>query len=155
MTKSLWISVLTVLMMLTSVSRSGAQVRNPVKWSSSVRPAGSGMYEVTIRATLEKGWHLYSQATPDGGPIPTAFRFTKNPLVDLKGPVKEVGKLEKRHEKLFGVDVHQFSDEVGFVQNMTVKGKVKTNVSVTVEYMVCNDTECLPPSSKNFSIELK
>jgi thiol:disulfide interchange protein DsbD len=155
MAKSLCISLLTVLLTLSSAPEAGAQVRNPVKWSYSARPSGKGKYEVVVRATLEKGWHLYSQATPDGGPIPTAFKFTRNPLLDLAGPVKEVGKLEKRHEKLFGVDVHQFSNEVTFVQSVTVKGKVKTNVSGSVEYMVCNDTECLPPATQNFSIELK
>lgn len=132
-----------------------AQVQHPVKWAYTARPKGPGKYEVVAKATLEKGWHLYSQTTPDGGPIPTSFRFTKNPLVDLTGPVKEVGKLEKHHEKLFGVDVHQFSQEVSFVQAVTLKGKVKTNVSGTVEYMLCNDKECLPPTTKDFSVELK
>lgn len=155
MRKSFCISMMTILIMLGSASEAGAQVRNPVKWTYSARPSGAGKYEVVVRATLEKGWHMYSQNTPDGGPIPTAFRFTKNPLVDMTGPVKEVGKLEKRHEKLFGVDVHQFSNEVTFVQNVTVKGKVKTNVSGTVEYMVCNDTECLPPATQNFFVELR
>lgn len=132
-----------------------AQVQHPVKWSYTVRPKGAGKYEVVAKATIEKGWHLYSQTTPDGGPIPTSFRFTKNPLVDLTGSVKEVGKLEKHHEKLFGVDVHQFSQEVSFVQAVTLKGKVKTNVSGSVEYMLCNDKECLPPTTKDFSVELK
>jgi thiol:disulfide interchange protein DsbD len=73
----------------------------------------------------------------------------------MLGTVKEVGKLENHYEKLFGVDVKQFSNEVTFVQELTVKGKVKTNISGTIEYMVCNDTECLPPTTQRFTLALQ
>lgn len=141
--------------LLFSLSALKAQVRNPVKWTHSVKPTGTGKYVVSMKAVLEKGWHIYSQHTPDGGPVPTSVEFTKNPLVVLAGPVKEVGKLENHYEKLFGVNVKQFSNEVTFVQELTVKGKVKTNVSGTIEYMMCNDTECLPPSTQRFTLTLQ
>lgn len=155
MTKRLLPFPLALLMLMTCVPETGAQVRNPVKWTSSARATGPGRYEVAVKAVIEKGWHLYSQSTPDGGPIPTAFRFTKNPLIEMTSPVREVGKMERRHEKLFGVDVYQYSNEVTFVQTLTLKGKVKTNLSGSVEYMVCNDSECLPPVTQNFSVELR
>lgn len=138
-----------------SLSTIKAQVKNPVKWTQTVKAAGAGKYVVSVKAVLEKGWHIYSQHTPDGGPVPTTVQFTKNPLVAMVGPVKEVGKLENHYEKLFGVNVKQFSNEVTFVQEITVKGKVKTNVSGTIEYMMCNDTECLPPATQRFSLALQ
>lgn len=144
-----------VIPLAFSLSSINAQVRNPVKWTHSVKATGAGKYVVSMKAVLEKGWHIYSQHTPDGGPVPTTVQFTKNPLVAFAGPVKEVGKLENHYEKLFGVNVKQFSNEVTFVQEMTVKGKVKTNVSGTIEYMMCNDTECLPPSTQRFTLTLQ
>jgi thiol:disulfide interchange protein DsbD len=69
--------------------------------------------------------------------------------------VKETGKLETHFEKLFDVEVKQYSDKVDFVQTVTVKGNVKTNVAGKVEYMLCNDKECLPPKEVNFSIALQ
>lgn len=144
-----------VIPLLLTVASAMSQVRNPVKWTHSVKPKGSGKYEVRMSAMLDKGWHIYSQSTPDGGPVPTSVVFTKNPLVTLVGPVKEVGKLENHYEKLFGVNVKQFSNEVTFVQEVTVKGKVKTNIAGTIEYMMCNDTECLPPASQRFSLALQ
>lgn len=155
MRKCLSLSALGLLGLLFSVSGAVAQVRTPVKWTYRAVSKGAGKYEVIVSAAIEKGWHLYSQMTPDGGPIPTTFQFTRNPLVTMSGAVREVGKLEKRHEKLFGVDVHQFSNEVSFMQAVAVKGKVKTNLAGTVEYMVCNDKECLPPATQAFSVELK
>jgi thiol:disulfide interchange protein DsbD len=131
-----------------------SQVKNPVKWAYSAKKISAGKYEVHMTANIEKGWHLYSQTTPEGGPVPTKFTFTKNPLVTMGGPVREVGKLETHFEKLFDVQVKQFSDKVDFVQVVTVKGNVKTNVSGKVEYMVCDDKQCLPPATQQFSISL-
>ncbi len=136
-----------------SVSLS-AQVLNPVTWNVSSKKIKDKTFEVRMTANLEKGWHIYSQTTPDGGPVPTAIQFVKNPLVNLEGKVKEVGKLEQRHEDLFGVDVKQFSDKVDFVQHLTLKSPIKTSANVSVEYMVCNDRQCLPPVTKKFSVAL-
>ena len=69
--------------------------------------------------------------------------------------VKEVGKLETKFEDVFDVDTKFYNDKVEFVQVVTVKGNAKTNLSGTVEYMTCNDRECLPPKSVPFSIALK
>jgi hypothetical protein len=132
-----------------------AQIQDPVKWSYSAKKINASTYEVHLTASIDGGWHLYSQTTPDGGPVPTAITFTKNPLLTINGTPKEAGKLEQRHEELFGVDVKQFSNKVDFVQTVAVKGKVKTSLNGTIEFMTCNDRECLPPKSQKFSIALQ
>lgn len=146
---------LLVLILLLAPAGIIAQVKNPVKWNYSAKKLSAGKYELRMTAILEKGWHIYSQSTPEGGPVPTTFTFTKNPLVTLTGPIKEVGKLETHFEKLFDVDVRQYSDKVDFVQTVTVKGTVKTNMAGKVEYLLCNDKECLPPKKVDFSIALQ
>ncbi len=132
-----------------------AQVADPVQWSFTAKKLSATSYEVRLTATIESGWHIYSQTTPDGGPIPTAITFGKNPLITLDGKVKEVGKLEQKHEEIFGVDVKQYSNKVDFVQVVKLKGAAKTSVSGSVEFMVCNDKQCLPPETQNFAIPLK
>ena len=72
----------------------------------------------------------------------------------MEGPAKEVGKLEQKHEELFGVDVKQFSNKVVFVQTVKLKAKAKTAVSGTIEFMTCNNRECLPPKEEKFSVAL-
>ncbi len=131
-----------------------AQVLNPVDWKVSSKKISGNSYEVHLTANIDKGWHMYSQSTPDGGPVATSIIFTKNPLFELAGSTKEKGKLEQRHEELFGVDVKQFSNSVDFIQVIRLKSPVKTSANIVVEYMVCNDRQCLPPTSKKFSIAL-
>lgn len=132
-----------------------AQDSGPVTWSFTAKKVNATTYELRLSAKLENGWHTYSQSTPAGGPVATEISFAKNPLVTLSGAVKEVGKLEQHFEPLFGVDVKQYSNQVDFVQTVTIKRGVKTAVKGSVEYMVCNDHECLPPVSNSFSIAVK
>lgn len=129
-------------------------VKNPVQWTASSKKISDKTYEVRLSATIPDGWHIYSQNTPDGGPVPTEIIFTKNPLVITQGKAKEVGKMEKHFEPLFNVDVLQYSEKVDFVQIVKLKANVKTKVDVAVEFMVCDDKQCLPPSTKKFTLSL-
>lgn len=133
-----------------------AQIQNPVSWSVTSKKIADKTYEIHLTANIDNGWHIYSQTTPEGGPIPTSFIFTKNPLVVMDGSVREIGKLETHKEPLFGnIDVKQFSNKVDFVQKVKLKAPVKTSVNVTIEFMSCNDKQCNPPRPEKFSIALK
>ncbi|HEY0677847.1 MAG TPA: protein-disulfide reductase DsbD domain-containing protein [Chitinophagaceae bacterium] len=132
-----------------------AQVKDPVKWVYTAKKINPTTYEVQFTAEIEEDWHIYSQTTPDGGPVPTSISFSKNPLVKPSGGVKEVGKMEQHFEELFGVVVKQYSDKVSFVQIFNVKPGLKTAILASVEYMACNDHECMPPKKQSFSIQLK
>ncbi len=132
-----------------------AQIQNPVSWAFTAKKVNPSTYELHLTASIEGKWHMYSQTTPDGGPVATAISFTKNPLVKVEGTASEVGKMQQKHEPLFGVDVKQFGGKVDFVQLVKLKSPVKTTVSGTIEFMVCDDTQCLPPATQKFSIPLK
>ncbi len=130
-----------------------AQIKDPVKWTASSKKKGDA-YEVVLSATLPKPWHIYSQHTGAGGPIPTTLKFTKSPLLVFQGNVKELGKLKEEFDTNFDTKVKYYGDKVDFVQTVKVKGNVKTNVNVTIEYMTCNESQCLPPTKKTFNVSL-
>ncbi len=130
------------------------QSHSPVSWSYEARKKTADTYDIIITAEVEKPWHLYSQKTEKGGPIPTTISFKTNPLIVKHGTTKELGKLEKSYDENFKINVMYFSDKVQFVQTVKVKGGIKTNLSGTVEYMVCDDSKCLPPAKKSFDLKL-
>jgi thiol:disulfide interchange protein DsbD len=142
-------------MLLTGYTYSMAQIQDPVSFTYSAKKINALTYEIHITAVIESGWHIYSQTTPDGGPIATTVKFNRNPLATLTGKVNEIGNLEKHFEKLFNVDVKQFNDKIDFVQTVKLRKSFKTNISGSIEFMVCNDHECLPPTTKKFSVDLK
>jgi hypothetical protein len=125
-----------------------------IAWTYSTKKLVNNQYEVHMTANPPIGWHIYSQFTPDGGPIPTSFSFSKNALTILVGKVVENGKLIKYYDKNFKVDVKYFEGKADFVQIIKVKGKLKTNLSGEVESMICNDRTCMPPVIEKFNVLL-
>ena len=129
---------------------------NPVSWNFTVKKTGDKTYEFIARASIQPGWHLYSQVQPDDAiAIPTGFSFHPNPVLVMDGKFKELGKLEKFHDKKLDLSANQYSNSVDFVQTVKLKANVKTNISGSVEFQTCNDEKCLPPKTVNFSVTVK
>jgi hypothetical protein len=129
--------------------------QNPVQWSFSARKLADKKYEVHLNAIIQEPWHVYSQSTPEGGPLPTTITFGKNPLISLEGKARETGELHQVHDNTFDVDVKYFSGNVDFVQVVKVKSTARTAITGTVEFMACDDHQCLPPKTIPFTIQLK
>jgi thiol:disulfide interchange protein DsbD len=124
-----------------------------VQWKYSSKKIADKTYEVHISASINDGWHIYSQFTPMDGPsLPTSFQFNKNPLITLAGNVKEMGTLVTKHEELFDVNLKYYRNKVDFVQVVKLKNNIKTNVTGTLEFMACTDERCLLPESITFSV---
>src|ERR1700722_14509634 len=125
--------LVALIIFLAVCCRLGAQT--PCGWSFTAKKTAEKTYEIHCVVTVESPWHVYSQFTPEGGPRPTKFSFVKNPLCVTEGTVKENGKMNTRHEEVFGVDVKYFNGQVDFVQLVKIKGGAKTIFSGSVEYM--------------------
>ena len=69
--KKLFSTLMLVLVALTVQ----AQILQPVKWKIQLNDSGSAEKEIVFTATADKGWHLYDQDLPEGGPVSTSFTF--------------------------------------------------------------------------------
>lgn len=131
-----------------------------VKWSFSAKKVADKTYEIHLTPAVQSPWHIYSQSSPEDGALPTVFTFNKNPLVVLDGKVKEIGKIVSKYEDVFEVTVKYFEGRADFVQTVTLRqaqgGKpIKTNLTGSVEFMACNDEQCTPPQTVNFTIPIQ
>ncbi|HMQ45072.1 MAG TPA: protein-disulfide reductase DsbD family protein, partial [Mariniflexile sp.] len=122
-----------------------AQVYNPVKWTTSVEKLSESEYALVSKATIETGWHLYSQNVPEDGPIPTAFTYD-----DSEGGFKILGNTSEEKGKtvddpVFGMKIKYFEKSATFKQKVEVKENTST-IKAFVEFMVCDDARCLPPT---------
>jgi Disulphide bond corrector protein DsbC len=145
--------ILGVLVLMMFLSGVNAQINDPVQWTYTAKKIADKTYELHITATIGNNWHLYAQDAGEG-PEPTKFTFTANPLVSLDGKVKEVGKMEKSFDKNFNSTLKFYAKKVDFVQKIKVKSPVATVVKGSVNFMVCNDRQCLPPKDVPFSIKV-
>ena len=132
-----------------------AYSQQPVKWSYSSKKISDKVYEVQMTAQIDQPWHIYSQSTPEGGPLPTKISFNQNPMLEIDGEAKENGNLVQKHEEVFGVDVKYYAGQVTFVQTVAIKKKAKTNITGKIEYMACTDERCLPPATVSLSVPIK
>ncbi|MDZ4329907.1 MAG: thiol:disulfide interchange protein, partial [Flavobacterium sp.] len=55
-----------------------AQIINPVKWEPRIEKKSTSEYVLTFNGNIEAGWHVYSQFTPEDGPLPAEFIFHDN-----------------------------------------------------------------------------
>jgi hypothetical protein len=131
-----------------------AQSNKEVKWAFSAKKIADKTYEVHLTASINGDWHLYAQNVGVDGPVPTTFTFTKNPLLSFDGKVKELGKVIRKKEEVWGGVVNYYENTVDFVQVVKIKGSAKTSLAGKVEFMVCNDSKCLPPAEIPFSINV-
>jgi len=145
--------LLTAICLLALPVLAGAQIENPVKWTFKSKKINAQTWQIQIIASIESGWHLYAQEAGEG-PVPTTFKFKSNPLVTTSGKVKEVGKLRKSFDRNFNSELKYYENQVSFVQTVSIVGKAATDVKGIVEFMVCNDHECLPPKQVDFKIEV-
>ncbi len=133
-----------------------AQSGTKVKWDYAVKKIGDKKYEVRMIANIQPGWHLYSQTqSADAIALPTTINFAKNPLLLVTGKPKEVGKVTDAFDKATQSRSRFYSNKVEFVQVVTVKSTVKTSLTGDVEFMVCDDKQCLPPDKAKFSVKLE
>ena len=147
--------IILALVIVTMAIAANAQL-NPVSWTFTTKKIADKTYEVHLKATIQHGWHLYSQIQPEDAIVnPTGFTLNNNPLLTLVGKVKEMGTVEKYHDAKVGISANQFSNTVDFVQVVKLKAKAKTNVSGSVEYQTCDDKKCLPPKTVNFSVAIQ
>jgi thiol:disulfide interchange protein DsbD len=145
--------ILFLLIALTVYTVGNSQILEPVKWTASIEKISDTQYNLVSKATIEPGWHLYSQNVPEDGPIPTTFTFD-----DANGALKFIGntrEVEGRvvNDPVFKMRIKFFEKSAVFVQRVELLGDVKT-VHGTVEFMVCDDSRCLPPTEVELEFNL-
>jgi hypothetical protein len=130
-----------------------AQIEAPVKWSYAAKKLSSTEAVVFLKATMQRGWHIYSLDVKDGGPIKTSFTFSPSKEYSLIGKPVEPRPVTK-YEKAFSMDVSYFENSVVFQQKIHLRSPKASAVKGKLEYMTCNDMKCLPPEDIDFSIPL-
>lgn len=141
--------------LLTIMVGSICNAQDVVRWKFYAAKISAKTFEIHLKATIDEAWHIYSQTTSTGGPLPTNISFAKNPLVLLSEKTKEIGDLKFHHDEIFDLDVYSFTDSVDFVQTINLKTNIKTNLSGTIEYMACTKQKCLTPQKIKFSVKVE
>ncbi|RED49273.1 protein-disulfide reductase DsbD family protein [Seonamhaeicola aphaedonensis] len=146
--------LLACLLLVVSIN-SFSQILEPVKWSTSVEKVSDTEYILISKAKIDKGWHLYSQNVPEDGPIPTTFTYyvENNPSFKIIGKTTE----EEGHtvdDPVFGMKIKYFEDSATFKQKIELTAAIN-EIKGAVDFMVCDDARCLPPTTIDLIFQFK
>ena len=143
--------IYTLMFSLISISVF-SQIYNPVSWDFSQKEISDSEIQLQFKATIEKGWHLYSQNISEDGPVPTTFTF----IIDKDTSVEKLNEPVSKEEfdPNFDMVLKYFSDEVIFTRNIKYEEGEKINISGYVDFMVCDEAQCLPPDYAEFSFNI-
>ncbi|MBT8317903.1 MAG: thiol:disulfide interchange protein [Lutibacter sp.] len=137
--------IVVLLSLLVFSLSSFSQIYDPVKWETSVDKISESEYDLIITASIEESWHLYSQNVPENGPIATSFNFEKNDSFQLvEGVVEEDGKTV--FDPVFQMEIKYFEEKAIFKQRVKIGSKEISAIIGELEFMVCDDERCLPPT---------
>ena len=133
-----------------------SQVLEPVKWSFSVDQTKPDEATLLLTAKIDRKWHVYSQEVPKKSPAPspTAFNFRKTKDYVLSGKVKEPKPIEE-NDPNFDMVLKYFADKAVFSQKIKILSKTDFTITGTLEFMCCDDKQCLPPTEVEFSFPVK
>lgn len=143
-----------LLAMIIALTFSAA-AQSVVKWTHSVKMTSATEGVVTLRALVDKGWHLYSTSLPDDGPRPTSISFKASPEVTLKGEPVASRKPVEVDDPMFGMKLAWWDANVDFVQKFKVKNKKGAKIEASVSFMGCNDMNCMPPKTEKLTYIFK
>jgi thiol:disulfide interchange protein DsbD len=134
-----------------------SQMDDPITWEASVEKENDSIFNLVFTATLEEGWHLYSQkeADIDIAPIATTFSYNNaEENFELIGETTEPD-IEPIYDQVFEADITYFEDEAVFKQQIKVQPSSNPEIIAEIYFSVCDDEKCLPPETERFNISLE
>jgi thiol:disulfide interchange protein DsbD len=127
------------LLSILAFAQSNAQIVNPVKWTSKVEKVSENEFNLIMEGKIDKDWHVYSQFTPENGPLPAEFKFE-----NAKGNYELVGKTKespykKQYNEVFEVDEYYFEKQVTFTQKIRITNPKVALIKASIDYQVCKE----------------
>jgi len=149
LSKNVWTKTILLFVFFFAFAKGNAQILEPVKWTSKIEKKGNNAVLI-FDGTIEKDWHMYSQFTPDGGPLALEIAFkNQKGNYELVGKAKE-GKTRTAFNDVFGVDETFFEGKAHIEQEIKIINPNLKTVDVDFDFQVCKEV-CIN-SSKKFSI---
>ena len=125
--------------------------QNHVQWTTQW---SKEKQTVILTGKIDPNWHLYSPETdPNLGPIALSVKFSKHKGLKLLGKTVFKPKATQHFDENFGGQVFTWENEITIEQSFRLKNKV--TISIILNYMACDETQCLPPIDKTFTLTLE
>lgn len=143
----------TLLLPLAALFAVTAATAQNVSWKSSVEHLEGDAYRIVLEASIPAPYHMYDMGPYEDGPNATTIAFTPGDGVTLVGGVKQLSTPERHYDKTFEMEIGTFAGKARFAQKVKLTVP-KATVKAQLEWMICDDTSCMPPDDTELTIEL-
>lgn len=131
------------------------RVADYISWTQTQRKVSDTEAELIFTADIEGGWHLYGTDLPSGGPTPTHLVVDKIVGGELVGKLQAASKPISKYDQIFNMNISYWEDRVVLRQRIKVTDAAKFKFEGALRYMICDDSQCLPPTNEEFSTDAK
>jgi len=120
------------------------EIIEPVSWVFETQKTGDKTFDLILKASIEKDWHLYSVDKVEDGPLPTEFVFENQNGFKVIGQAIEITRPTKEYEEVFEQEIKFFNDKAVFKVSIELTSDDKSVPVVgEIAYMACNDGSCI------------
>jgi thiol:disulfide interchange protein len=139
--------ILFILLAFLAFANASAQILDPVKWTTKIEKKSDTNYLLIFNGKIDADWHMYSQFTPDGGPLPLEVIFNNaKGNFDLVGKAKE-SKTETKFNDVFEVNETFFKNKVQISQEIKLTNSKTSKIEAVLNYQVCKEV-CINQEKK-------
>ena len=136
---------LVAALLIGSVASFAQAPEATARWSVSSKAVSDNVFELTFKAAIEDGWHIYTIDHPYN---PIVIEFAPSEEYSLEGNLNQLTKpTELKGEKVF-FDSVTLSQLIKLTTN-------EATVTGDVSWSGCNDQFCAAPEVWKFSVVLK
>ena len=131
--------LLFLLLAILAFVNVNSQIKKPVKWTSKTEKISDTEFNLVMNAKIEQGWHMYSQFTPEDGPLPLVVT-----VKDQKGNFELVGKTKespykKEFNKDFGVEEFYFEGKATLTQKVRITNPKTSKIVINLDFQACQN----------------
>lgn len=129
-----------------------AQMVDPVTWQADFDVKGDTA-TLTLTASIEDTWHLYATELPaelQDGPDPTTVSFSSLKGLEPAGELLPSEQPIKVYDNIYESDLMFWEHSIVLTQKFVVTDS-KWSIAGTVDFMACNEQNCIPPTSFGFA----
>jgi thiol:disulfide interchange protein DsbD len=153
--KKLFYSAATTLFAFFATLNLGFAQENPVNWKTSTKQINENEYQIIFEASIQHNWHLYDIGpyVEGEGPNATTFTFNLPANAVLIDSIEMIDQPIRKMDEMFGIEIGYFEHKAQFGQKIKISDGGAT-IKVNIEWMVCDDRQCLPPADEDFTVTI-
>ena len=129
-----------------------------VEWTATSEPprsmpGGGLLVDVSLTASVQSGWKVYSLTQKSGGPVPMSVKLDSASQYELAGDVRGPSVI-RNLDPNFGIETETYGNAPAFVVPIRIPPGADTSrpIELKVRSQACSDKLCLPAQTKTVSV---